>query len=226
MSNTRYILPGQYASALRSLPSAVGDSLATINQIRIIPPAALPPDVRKASGLPARFFNSFRATPQIQGVAPRVLVSLLRKGRAFPHIKRHSRTHHNKRYRTASGSDRPRPNLSRSIPSLLLRPLLIPRGSATAHCGKPSAFRNDSWCFRGYASARRRSLLINSDHRRKAKAFRNVLRHSREHACDKRLIRINRRGSSQTVSEGGSDRLRQRANHNSPGFQAWAHDYI
>ena len=85
--------------------------------------AALPLDVRRASGLPARLFDSVGAAPQIRGVAPRELVSLFRKGGAFPHIRRHSRKRHDRRYRTASGSDRPRLNLSRSILSLLLRPL-------------------------------------------------------------------------------------------------------
>ena len=37
--------------------------LGNDNPIRIIPVAAPPPDVRKASGLPARLFDSFGATP-------------------------------------------------------------------------------------------------------------------------------------------------------------------
>src|SRR5437660_284884 len=40
-------------------------------RFRFIPPVALPPDVQKASGLPARLFYSVGATPQIRGIAPR-----------------------------------------------------------------------------------------------------------------------------------------------------------
>ena len=53
---------------------------------------ALPPDVRRVCGLPVKLLLFNGAAPQIRGVAPRELVSLFRKGTAFPHIRRHSRT--------------------------------------------------------------------------------------------------------------------------------------
>ena len=122
------------------------------------------------------WFDSFGATPQIPGHSPARLRSYFRKGIAFPHIKRPSRAHRDRRYSTGSGSDRP--VVSTSVASLVTtRSLIIHRGYATAHCGKPSARRNDSRCFRDYASARRRSLLIHSEH-------------SREQVCDGRLMSI------------------------------------
>jgi hypothetical protein len=51
--------------------------------------AALPPDVRKASGLPAVLYPD-GASPQIQGRA-REIKGYLRKGIAFPYIRRQSR---------------------------------------------------------------------------------------------------------------------------------------
>jgi len=54
-------------------------------------PAAPPPDVRKASGFPS-CLNLIRGSAPAVGAARPELDGAIRKGKAFPHIRRRSRS--------------------------------------------------------------------------------------------------------------------------------------